>query len=332
MATSTSNAASGLHHRQNGNHNPGSSVPPEYELQEGEDLTAANTFTADPVGQVNRGGIGYSPGYRELRKPTADTEMEDYAKQYYPGQPISLSGIATRAWALGLVFAYAHTAAVYLAYVGSPAWRLVFFLGALSLFHYLEFWTTARYNTASAQTSSFLLTGNGSAYQIAHSAAFVECATRLFLQYKGVNMSVVNPLTYLPYKVPLFELTAFGATWLALGLFLVTFGQLIRSTAMIQAGSNFNHIVQYRRSPTHRLVTHGIYSILRHPSYFGFFWWGLGTQMVLGNWVCFVAYARVLWVFFARRIEGEETFLVGFFGDEYVRYRERTRVGIPFIR
>ena len=27
----------------------------------------------------------------------------------------------------------------------------------------------------------------------------------------------------------------------------------------------------------------------------------------------------------------EETLLVGFFGMDYVRYRDRTRVGIPFI-
>ena len=27
----------------------------------------------------------------------------------------------------------------------------------------------------------------------------------------------------------------------------------------------------------------------------------------------------------------EETLLVGFFGIDYVRYRDRTRVGIPFI-
>lgn len=27
----------------------------------------------------------------------------------------------------------------------------------------------------------------------------------------------------------------------------------------------------------------------------------------------------------------EETLLIGFFGMDYVRYRDRTRVGIPFI-
>ncbi|RYF84537.1 MAG: hypothetical protein EOO03_14665, partial [Chitinophagaceae bacterium] len=36
--------------------------------------------------------------------------------------------------------------------------------------------------------------------------------------------------------------------------------------------------------------------------YFGFFWWGVGTQLLLGNTVCFVGYTGVLWYFFSRRI------------------------------
>lgn len=53
---------------------------------------------------------------------------------------------------------------------------------------------------------------------------------------------------------------------------------------------------------------------------------------MLGNVACLMAYAYVLWRFFNGRIRGEEKLLTGFFGDEYIRYRERTRVGIPFIK
>lgn len=115
------------------------------------------------------------------------------------------------------------------------------------------------------------------------------------------------------------------------GLGMVVVGQVVRSLAMVQAGTNFNHIVQHRKANEHQLVTTGIYHYLRHPSYFGFFWWGLGTQLVLGNVICFLGYAIVLWRFFARRISGEEELLVAFFGDDYVKYRQRTGVGIPFI-
>lgn len=82
-------------------------------------------------------------------------------------------------------------------------------------------------------------------------------------------------------------------------------GQFTRTTAMAHAGSNFNHTVQVKRKEGHELVTSGIFSWFRHPSYFGFFWWGLGTQVVLGNVVCFLGYAVVLWRFFASRIRSE---------------------------
>jgi len=86
---------------------------------------------------------------------------------------------------------------------------------------------------------------------------------------------------------------------------MLVVGQMVRTTAMAHAGSNFNHHVQSKKRAGHELITDGIYGWLRHPSYFGFFWWGLGTQVVLGNGVCLVAYAVVLWTFFRRRIESE---------------------------
>ena len=112
---------------------------------------------------------------------------------------------------------------------------------------------------------------------------------------------------------------------------MLVVGQTSRTTAMAHAGSNFNHLVQSKKKEGHELVTDGIYAWLRHPSYFGFFWWGLGTQVVLGNGICLVAYAIALWRFFRHRIEKEEHFLIHFFGYDYIRYRESTRIGIPFL-
>ncbi len=121
------------------------------------------------------------------------------------------------------------------------------------------------------------------------------------------------------------------SVYLGLGFALMVVGQVVRTIAMAQAGPNFNHQLQHRRKEGHVLVTDGIYRLLRHPSYFGFFWWGLGTQIVLGNGLCFVGYAVALWRFFMLRIAREETLLIGFFGMDYVRYKDKTRVGIPFI-
>lgn len=93
---------------------------------------------------------------------------------------------------------------------------------------------------------------------------------------------------------------------------MVGLGQGTRTAAMVHAGSNFSHLVQSRKKAGHVLVTGGVYGWLRHPSYFGFFWWGLGTQVVLGNAVCLVGYAIVLWKFFESRIKSEMVLLLFF--------------------
>lgn len=196
----------------------------------------------------------------------------------------------------------------------SPLWRLPFFLTALATFHFLEFWTTAAYNTREAEVSSFLLTANWPAYAIAHSVASLECLVTNVL-FPGRQ--------WVPFHL--------GTLTMLLGLVLVVVGQVVRSAAMVQAGPSFNHIVQQTQKQEHILVTTGIYGKLRHPSYFGFFWWGLGTQLVMGNVVCFVGYAAVLWKFFSARIRHEEIFLVKFFGGEYLDYRTKVGTKIPLV-
>lgn len=90
--------------------------------------------------------------------------------------------------------------------------------------------------------------------------------------------------------------------------------------------------VQSNKLADHELVKTGIYSWSRHPSYAGFTWWALGTQIMLVNPLGICIFAAALYVFFANRIRGEEVFLVKFFGDDYVRYRQEVPTRILFIR
>lgn len=234
------------------------------------------------------------------------------AKEFYANGRRSLAGIALRAFLLGTTLGVSILMTLLLLYYNNNFWRATFFLAALSLFHFLEFWTTAAYNTPLATVASFLLT-NGQRYQQAHTIAFLE--TLITSYFFPDWQSHINP-----------------PSTIIIGLAMIVIGQSVRSVAMAQAGTNFNHQVQSRRNEGHELVTTGLYAWLRHPSYFGFFWWGLGTQVVLGNIVSFLGYLGVLWYFFSTRIRHEEKHLVDFFGDEYVAYRARTRVWIPFIR
>ncbi|GAW22241.1 hypothetical protein ANO14919_117770 [Xylariales sp. No.14919] len=235
---------------------------------------------------------------------------------YFPGQPKSLEGIAIRSFCLGVTLALSAAAITSILFLTtSPLWRLPFFIGALSAFHFLEFWTTAKYNTSVARIDSFLLTANWPAYAIAHMAASFECLlTKLLFPRRA--------------WAPFYS----GHILLLLGFILVVVGQAARSLAMAQAGPSFNHTIQRKKKDDHDLVTTGVYSFLRHPAYFGFFYWGIGTQLVLGNPICFVGYVIVLWRFFTSRVKSEESDLVRFFGDDYTDYKKRVGTGIPFIR
>ena len=209
-----------------------------------------------------------------------------------PGGKRSLSGISLRSFLLGLVLGVSTSLTIFLWWSSNSLWRASFFLASLSLFHFLEFYVTACYNPRKASISAFLLTQNGAAYNIAHGSAMTEC----------ILARILLPPGYFKWTAIIFA----GSRWqVGLGLALMVVGQIARTLAMVQAGTNFSHTMQRERKDGHILVKDGIYSILRHPSYFGFFWWGLGTQVVLGNVFCFLGYALVLWKFFSTRIQSK---------------------------
>ncbi|KJX93248.1 protein-S-isoprenylcysteine O-methyltransferase [Zymoseptoria brevis] len=248
----------------------------------------------------------------ESSEQDEDTKPVPFDPTLLPKGSRDLSFIGIQAFFLGTVFASCAIGAIYFLRIGSTWWRLPIFFVCLSIFHFLEYYTTARYNVPACRASSFLLFNNGSAYASAHGAASIE-----------IVISALFP-AYQSWLVRSWTITA--------GLIAIIVGQIVRSIAMKQAGTNFNHIVATERKESHQLVTSGIYGYLRHPSYFGFFWWALGTQFLVGNKVCAVGYAVALWRFFNKRTFVEEKFLVNFFGKQYEEYKKRTGTMIPLIR
>lgn len=211
-----------------------------------------------------------------------------------------LAAISLRANILGLTAGLSLATTLYLLILSesapNPLWRAPLFILTLSIFHFLEFYVTAVANPPFATVSAFLLSQNGSSYSIANTCALIECILH-YTFYPDFNL--LSP--------PLLGTAWFQISWLSLGFAGIVAGQVIRTTAMISAGTNFNHRVQVHKRDGHELVTTGVYSLLRHPSYFGFFWWGLGTQVVSGNSICLAGYALVLWRFFKDRIESESS-------------------------
>lgn len=247
--------------------------------------------------------------------------------EFLPNGRRSLSGIARNALGLGVAIGIGSVFAIQMLLSNHYLWRLPIFFVTLATFHFLEFDMTARFNPPDAKVSSFLLFNNGRAYNVAHSAAMLEVVVRHTLISKGFwRISLV------PRQIQEILNQTSVSVFVLVGLILVVVGQSFRSLAMKQAGTSFNHIVQSNKKEDHILVTTGVYAISRHPAYFGFFWWGLGTQLVLGNWICLFAYTVILWKFFAHRIMHEEKHLINFFGQAYEQYRRSTPVLIPFIQ
>lgn len=191
-------------------------------------------------------------------------------------------------------------------------WPLPLYVTCLVIFHFLEYYITARYNRPKVRASSFLLR-NGSTYLCAHALALSEAVLELYFVPPSWRLTRGTPIT------------AF------LGLALLAGGQFLRSAAMIHAATNFSHVIVRQREQKHKLVRTGVYSFSRHPSYSGFFFWALGTQVLLANPISFVTFVALLWIFFSERIRDEEAYLLVFFGEEYVDYRKTTPTRIPFI-
>ncbi|XP_024982315.1 protein-S-isoprenylcysteine O-methyltransferase B-like isoform X1 [Cynara cardunculus var. scolymus] len=121
--------------------------------------------------------------------------------------------------------------------------------------------------------------------------------------------------------------------WISnLGLLMVVVGEIIRKLAIITAGRAFTHLIQRHHDERHKLITHGVYSIVRHPGYTGFLIWSVGTQIMLCNPVATFAFTLVVWNFFHRRIPYEEYFLRQFFGSEYDEFAKQVPSGIPFVK
>ncbi|CAB4265398.1 unnamed protein product [Prunus armeniaca] len=70
------------------------------------------------------------------------------------------------------------------------------------------------------------------------------------------------------------------------GLGLLIIGEIIRKMAIITAGRSFTHLIRVHHSEHHQLITNGIYRVVRHPGYCGFFIWSVGTQIMLLRGIC----------------------------------------------
>jgi protein-S-isoprenylcysteine O-methyltransferase len=80
----------------------------------------------------------------------------------------------------------------------------------------------------------------------------------------------------------------------AIGVPCIVVGETLRKAGIMTAGSAFTHRIAVERRSHHALVTHGVYGVVRHPGYAGWMLWAIGTQLVLCNPVCTIAFCFIV--------------------------------------
>lgn len=128
------------------------------------------------------------------------------------------------------------------------------------------------------------------------------------------------PLLQMPYHL-----------WVQIvGFLLVVIGVSVSTLGRKDVGVNWTEASEYQVKKNHKLVTTGIYRFIRHPIYSGSLLSLLGTELVVTSY--FFIYVLVIHLIGAiRQARREEKILLKQFGQNYIQYRKRTKMFIPYI-
>jgi protein-S-isoprenylcysteine O-methyltransferase Ste14 len=119
---------------------------------------------------------------------------------------------------------------------------------------------------------------------------------------------------------PVLSYLGIAAAMLSLWLFYRTHHDL---------GQNWSVSLDLRER--HTLVTTGVYALVRHPMYSGFWLMALAQALLLPNWIAGPAGLIGFGTLFFGRVFREEEMMLGAFGEEYRAYMRRTARVIPWL-
>ena len=105
---------------------------------------------------------------------------------------------------------------------------------------------------------------------------------------------------------------------LAAGAVILTMGLWLFHRAHADLGRNWSARLQILES--HRLVTGGVYRLVRHPMYLSLMLYGLGQAAVVPNWIAGPACLAGTALLFALRVGPEERMMRERFGGQYEAY------------
>ena len=113
------------------------------------------------------------------------------------------------------------------------------------------------------------------------------------------------------------------------GLLVIIAGMIIRFIAIRTLGNFFT--VNLAVHSDHRIIQHGLYKFIRHPSYSGLLISFIGLGLSMNNWLSLLLVVVPILLIMLHRINIEEKMLGKQFGSEYAAYRKRTWRLVPGI-
>jgi len=164
-------------------------------------------------------------------------------------------------------------------------------------------------------------------YWLAASVA-VKAGRNRWTGFAGTRVAVVL-IVLLLLRLGVFRgHTATSDPWLqGIGLALFLLGLALAVWARVYLGRNWGMPMSEKADA--ELVTTGPYSRVRHPIYSGIILAMIGTTVAISlYWLIAVAVIGPYFVYSARM---EERYMAGLFPDAYPRYRQSTKMLIPFV-
>ena len=153
--------------------------------------------------------------------------------------------------------------------------------------------------------------------------------------YDRGNMVLIGAATGVGLWVPIIlDIFGTGSVQVGVGpelaaLTVMLVGVSLRVWAAVTLGTYYTTTLMMTEGQ--RVVSDGPYSRIRHPGYLGeiLIWTGLGvlsSNLIAAAWLPVMFVAVLVY-----RISSEEKMLTKELGDDYVRYKQRTKRLVPFL-
>jgi len=109
-------------------------------------------------------------------------------------------------------------------------------------------------------------------------------------------------------------------TWLYSGLIIYLFGIVFTIVA----------VLNFATTPKDKVITKGLYSVTRNPTYIGMILMQTGLGIACSSWL-YLLLTVVLTILLNANLSAEERYCLYRFGDDYRKYKNKTPrwIGIP---